>query len=103
MQPLIDKGPIPLPLDLHIWHGLIGSFIWIIAGIALWKRQNWSRWLMAVWGLTVLFLTFSFYGVIGPFAWKSLTYLILIALLFNPGSDQYFVKNTDEQRARSLD
>ena len=52
MKPLIDKGPLPLPLDLHIWHGLIGSFIWIIAGIALWKRQNWSRWLMAVWGLT---------------------------------------------------
>lgn len=96
MQPLIEQSLRPLPLEFHIWHGLIGSFIWIIAGIALWKRLNWSRCLMAVWGLTVLLLTFSVYGVGGLFVWKSLIYLLLLALLFNPGNNQYFVKNTDD-------
>ena len=95
MQPLIDKGPFPLSLDIHLWHGLVGSVVWFMAGLGLWKHQNWSRLLIALWGLTVLFLTFAVYDFAGSFIWKMLTYIILMGLLFNPFISHYFKEESD--------
>jgi len=80
------QRPIPLPLWLHLSHGLIGSGIWIVAGLFLWRGANWSRWLMVFWGLTVLFLTFSVYGFSGSFLWKFGTYLLLLYFLTKSNS-----------------
>jgi hypothetical protein len=85
-------------LWLHVLHGLIGSVVWVVAGIFLWKGRNWSLWLMLFWGLTVLLLTFSVYAYSGSFLWKCGTYLILIHFLLKRSSREYF-----EARATSKD
>ena len=90
MQTLLSSGPIPLPLWLHFLHGLIGSVVWVVAGIFLWKGRNWSRWLMLFWGLTVLLLTFAVYAYSGSFLWKCGIYLLLLYILLKRNSREYF-------------
>jgi hypothetical protein len=90
VRTMSSSGPIPLPSWLHVLHGLIGSVVWVVAGIFLWKGRNWSRWLVLFWGLTVLLLTFSVYAYSGPFLWKFGTYLMLIYYLLKKNSREYF-------------
>lgn len=90
MKTMSSSGPIPFPSWLHVLHGLIGSVVWVIAGILLWKGRNWSLWLVLFWGLTVLLLTFSVYAYSGPFLWKCGTYLMLTYFLLKKSSREYF-------------
>ena len=90
MNTMSSNGPIPLPSWLHVSHGLIGSVVWVVAGIFLWKGKNWSRWLILFWGLTVLLLTLSVYGYSGSFPWKCGTFLLLLYLLLKRSSRDYF-------------
>lgn len=90
MNTISSSGPIPLPSWLHVLHGLIGSVIWVVARIFLWKGKNWSRWLMLFWGLTVLLMTFSVYAYSGSFLWKCVTYLLLSYFLLKRSSREHF-------------
>jgi hypothetical protein len=83
------SGPIPLPPSIHVAHGLIGSIVWIVAGICLWKGRSWARWLMALWAFTALLLTYSVAGLAGPLIWKAAVYLVLLGFLFTPAASRY--------------
>ena len=98
LEAMSSSGVVALPSRLHVAHGIAGSFVWMIAGIYLWKGRNWSRWLMLVWGMTVLLLTLSAYGYSGPFPLKCGTYLVLLYFLFRSRSSHYFAA-IDSQRS----
>lgn len=90
-----SSGPVPLPPMVHVSHAVVGSMVWIMAGIFLWRGENWSRWLMVFWGATVLFLTFSVYGLAGSFLWKTGVYALLLIFLFNSGSSRFLGAEKD--------
>lgn len=90
VETMILSGPVPLPIWLHVSHALIGSAVWIIAGIFVWKGANWARWLAVLWGLSVLLLTASAHGFSGSFPWKGGTYLLGIYFLVKKSARDYF-------------
>lgn len=89
IESMSGSGPVPLPPSIHVSHLFASSIVWIASGVFLWKGKNWSRWLMAVWGATVLFLTFSVYGLAGSFFRKAGVYALLLGFLFSPGASRY--------------
>ena len=90
LSTMSSTGMVPLPSWFHIAHGLIGSAVWLVAGVFLWRGKRWASWLMSFWGLTVMLLTLSVYGYAGPFLWKGVTYLLLLYFLLKQSSRDYF-------------
>jgi hypothetical protein len=86
---MITSGPGSLPPLLHISYGLIGSIVWPVSGVDLWKGRTWSRWAMAIWAFTVIHLTYSVYGHAGPLLWKVVAYLVLVYFLFTTKASSF--------------
>ncbi len=85
-----DAGFLVIPLPLQLAHGLIGSLVWIVAGLALWKGLNWGRWLAIFWGATVLLVTLAVAGLGLSLLLKATTFAVLCFFLTNRRAAGYF-------------
>ena len=86
-----------LPVEVHLWHGLIGSIVWIVSGVYMLRGKNWARLLALLWGLTALLLTFIVVGFSLSFYLKSATYLLMLYLLTRRRCLAYF-RGTSQSR-----
>lgn len=89
-EALNSKAIVSLPVEVHLAHGLIGSFMWIVSGIFMLKGKNWARLLALFWGFTVLVLTFFVGGFSILLYLKSAMYLILLYFLTHEKCLVYF-------------
>lgn len=82
---------IHAPLDLQVTVGLAGVAIRLGCGIALLLRQNWARFLYAVWsvialGYAVVISPYTLWLLVPPLVFV----LVVVYLLFRPVAQQYF-------------
>lgn len=92
-MPLMQQGlaQIHAPVPVQVATGLAGVVIRLSCGVALLFRQNWARFLYAVWsvfalGYTVVTSPFTLWLMVLSLA---LT-LVFVYFLFTPAARQYF-------------
>lgn len=94
MQASLARAHMPLPVQLSF--GTFSSLVQLLCGIALLFRQNWARFLYAVWSVIALG-----YGVVtSPYtSWllvPSLVFvLVVVYFLFRPAARGYFAGDTE--------
>lgn len=82
---------IHVPLALQVAVGLVGVAVRLGCGTALLFRQNWARFLYAVWsvialGYAVVASPYTLWLLVPPLVFV----LVVVYFLFRPAAQQYF-------------
>lgn len=103
---LLRSRPIPIPLQhLMIYAGAI---LLVVAGIGLLNGETWARYLYIAQGVFSMVINFSFSGVsqidipgnsIVMQLFGFALFLLVVLLLFQPKSSQYFAAKKAEAQA----
>lgn len=81
---------LAIPAEVQFAHGIIGSIVWITAGIAMLRGRNWGRWLALFWAGSVLSMTVLLLGFKMSFLLKLPAFGAMVYFLTNRKSSAYF-------------
>ncbi len=81
---------LDIPVEVQFAHGIIGSIVWITAGIAMRRGRNWGRWLALFWAGSVLAMTVLLLGFKMSFLLKLATFCAMAYFLTNRKASAYF-------------
>ncbi len=90
MSATSEAAIVAIPLPVQMAHGMVGSLVWIAAGVALMKGLNWARWLAIFWAATVLLITLLLLGLGTSLLLKTATFAVMCFFLTNRKASAYF-------------
>ena len=85
---LMSKSPIPVSVQFAMMYA--GLLIMIVSGIAMFKGQNWARWLYVIWSVLGLVIGFATSPMKAAMIPGLILFLIIVFFLFRPMANAYF-------------
>jgi hypothetical protein len=76
------------PSEDHIMWIFFVRFLALLCGVSMLLRQNWARWLIALWLAYHVFL--SVYHAVSEVIIHGLLFAVIVFFLFRPSSNAYF-------------